>query len=114
MIVPPLVYLVVSLVLWQLANAVFMPELLANRLFEILNAASIERGVQLMGPLAKQLAFANVILLYFIPYAIFAFSWGRLRRFFGSAFFGAGALWGVNVLVLFPLAGQGVFGYRLP
>src|SRR5262245_27779598 len=31
MIVPPLVYLVVSIAFWQLANAVFMPELLANR-----------------------------------------------------------------------------------
>ena len=91
-----------------------MPELLANRLFEILPASTIEHGVQMMGPLAKQLAFANVVLFYFLPYFIFAFTWHRLRCFFGSAFFGAAALWGANVLVLFPLADKGVFGAQLP
>ena len=31
-----------------------------------------------------------------------------------TPFFGAGVLWLVNVLLLFPLAGKGVFGHRLP
>jgi hypothetical protein len=114
MVTPPLVYLVVSIVLWQLANAVFMPELLANQLFEILPVSFIERGVQLLGPLAKQLAFANIALLYFGFYFAFSFNWEKLRRFFGHSFMGAFALWGGNVLILFPLAGKGVFGYKLP
>ena len=114
MIVPPLVYLVVSIAFWQLANAVFMPELLANRLFELLPVSFIERGVQLMGPLAKQLAFANIALLYFGAYFVFALYWDRLRQTFGSAFYAAFALWCGNVLILFPIAGQGVFGYKLP
>ena len=114
MIVPPLVYLVVSIAFWQLANAVFVPELLANRLFELLPVSFIERGVQLMGPLAKQLAFANVALVYFGAYFVFAIYWERLRRMFGSAFYAAFALWCCNVLILFPIAGKGVFGYKLP
>jgi len=114
MIVPPLVFLVVSFVLWQLANAIFIPELLANRLFEILPVSFIEWGVQLMGSLAKQLAFANVTLIYFGSYFAFAFNWERLRPFFKHSFIGAISLWGVNVLVLLPLAGKGVFGYDLP
>src|SRR5512147_1477338 len=105
MVVPPLIYLVVSIMLWLLANAVFMPELLANRLFELLPVSVIERGVQLMGPLAKQLAFANVALVYFGAYFVFALYWERLRRAFGSAFYAAFALWGFNVLILFPIAG---------
>jgi DMSO/TMAO reductase YedYZ molybdopterin-dependent catalytic subunit len=114
MVVPPIVFLVVSVVLWQLANAVFMPELLANRLFEILPVPIIERGVQLLGPLAKQLAFANVAIVYFGVYFVFSLYWERLRRVFGNAWFGAFALWGVNVLVLFPIAGKGILGSDLP
>jgi DMSO/TMAO reductase YedYZ molybdopterin-dependent catalytic subunit len=114
MLVPPIVYLVVSIVLWQLAGAVFMPELLTNRLFEILPVAWIEWGVQWLGPLAKQLAFANVAILYFGAYAVFSFSWDRLRNVFGNTFMASFALWTANVLVLFPIAGKGVFGYKLP
>jgi len=113
-IVPPLIFLVVSIVLWQLAGAVFMPELLSNRLFEILPVPIIERGVQLLGPLAKQLAFANVTLFYFGFYFLFSLNWDRLRRFFGNAWYGAFALWGANVLVLFPIAGNGILGSELP
>ncbi len=114
MIVPPIIFLVVSIVLWQLAGAVFMPELLANRLFEILPASFIERGVQLMGPLAKQLAFANVTILYFGAYFVFSFGWERIRRLFGNVWMGSFVLWVLNVLILFPLAGKGVFGSQLP
>ncbi len=114
MIVPPIVFLITSVVLWQLANAVFMPELLANRLFELLPAAFIERGVQLLGPLAKQLAFANVTILYFGAYFVFSFLWERLRAIFGNVWIASLTLWGVNVLVLFPVAGKGVFGSQLP
>jgi DMSO/TMAO reductase YedYZ molybdopterin-dependent catalytic subunit len=113
MIVPPIVFVVTSIVLWQLANAIFMPELLANRLFEILPASFIERGVQLLGPLAKQLAFANVAILYFGLYFAFSLLWDRLRAAFGGVWLAAMTLWAANVLVLFPLSGQGLFGYRL-
>ena len=114
MIGPPLVYLAVSLVLWQLAGAVFMPELLAHRFFEIMPSNFIERGVQLLGPLAKQLAFFNVVFFYFGAYFVFSFSWDRLKRFLGSVWLGALVLWILNVLVLFPLAGKGAFGSGLP
>src|ERR1051325_11014718 len=103
MIAPPIVFVVVSVVLWQLANAVFMPELLANRLFEVLPAAFIDFGVRWLGPLAKELGFANVALIYFGAYFVFAFFWDRLVRVFGNAWTGSFILWCVNVLVLFPL-----------
>src|SRR5262245_14891109 len=114
MIVPPIVFLITSIILWQLASAVFMPELLANRLFEVLPAALIERGVQLLGPLAKQLAFANVAIVYFGVYFAFALCWDQLRRVFGNVWMGALSLWSVNVLVLFPIAGKGLLGSQLP
>ena len=114
MVVPPLVYLVVSIMLWFLANAIFMPKLLANRLFEILPVSFIERGVQLLGPLAKQLAFVNVAIVYFGAYFAFAFLWDRLKRTFGNAWIASLSLWGVNVLILFPLAGKGLFGSAMP
>src|SRR5438552_7045245 len=114
MIGPPIVFVVTSIVLWQLAGAVFMPELLANRLFEVLPASFIERGVQLLGPLAKQLAFANVAIIYFGAYFLFVFCWERLRRVFGNAWVGGFTLWGLNVLILFPVAGKGPFCVQLP
>jgi DMSO/TMAO reductase YedYZ molybdopterin-dependent catalytic subunit len=114
MIVPPLVYFVASVVLWQLANAMFMPELLANRLFEVLPASFIERGVQLLGPLAKQLAFIIISILYFGAYFLFSLSWVRLRRVFGNVWFASATLWLVNELILFPLAGKGAFGMAMP
>jgi DMSO/TMAO reductase YedYZ molybdopterin-dependent catalytic subunit len=114
MIVPSLIFILVSVVLWQLAGAVFMPELLANRLFEILPASFIERGVQLLGPLAKELAFANVAILYFGAYFVFALGWNRLKSIFGNVWIGAFVLWSGNVFLLFPLSGKGLFGMALP
>src|SRR6185436_19103953 len=112
--VAPLVYLVVSVVLWQLANALFMPELLSNRLFEVLPASMIENGVQFLGAAAKLLAFYGVAVLYFGSYFLFSHFWYRLRSIFGNAFYAGFALWGVHVLVIIPAAGQGVFGFRSP
>src|SRR5215831_9148540 len=110
--VAPLVYLVVSVVLWQLANALFMPELLSNRLFEVLPASMIESGVQMLGAMAKPLAFYGIAVLYFGAYFIFSRSWNRLRSIFGNAFYAGFALWGLHVLVIILAAGQGLFAFR--
>jgi len=112
--VAPLIYCITTIVLWQVANAVFVPELLANRLFEILPVSFIEFGVQSLGALAKKLAFVNIAAIYFGAYWLFSANWGRLRAYLGNAFYASFALWGVNVLILFPATGTGVFGYKLP
>ena len=112
--VAPLIYLVVTIVLWQLGNALFMPELLANRAFEILPASFIEAGVQSFGPLAKQLAFYGIAVFYFGAYFAFAHFWDRIRPYLGNAFYAGFALWGAHVLILIPAAGQGIFAYKSP
>ena len=111
---PPIIFLVVSIVLWQWANAVFMPELLADRFLEIIPVSIVDAGLRILGPLAKQLVFFNFVLLYFGAYFLFAFYWDRLRRTFRNPFYAAFVLWCVNLFVIFPLAGRGVFGYKLP
>lgn len=112
--VAPFIYLVVTLVLWQFGNALFMPELLANRMFEIFPASLIEAAVQWMGPLAKELAFYGIAVVYFGFYFVFAHFWERIRPYLGNAFYAAFALWGVHVLIVIPAAGQGVFAYKSP
>src|SRR5215831_4799532 len=112
--IAPVIYFVVSVILWQFAGAVYVPELLSNRLFEILPVGFIEWGVQLLGPIAKKLALANMTLLYFGLYWLFSQNWGRLRKHFESPFYAAFALWAANELIIFPLAGAGMFGERLP
>ncbi len=70
--VAPVVYFVVSLLLWKIGGGLFMPELLANRLFEIFPVPVIEFAVQLLGPLAKELAFYGIAIGYFGAYFLFA------------------------------------------
>ena len=112
--VAPLIYLVVSVILWQLEIGLFMPELLANRMFEIFPATVIEAAVQMMGPLAKQLAFYGIAVVYFGFYFLFAHHWDRIRPYLGNAFYAAFALWGVHVLVVIPAAGMGIFAIKSP
>ena len=55
--IAPVIYFVVTVILWQLGNGLFMPELLANRMFEIFPVPVIE--------------FAGISNLYGRP------KWGR-------------------------------------
>jgi DMSO/TMAO reductase YedYZ molybdopterin-dependent catalytic subunit len=112
--VAPLVYVAVSLLLWKIGGALFMPELLANRMFEIFPVPFIEFAVQLLGPLAKELAFYGIAIGYFGAYFLFAQHWDRIRRYLGNAFYARFAIWGIHVLILIPAAGQGVFASRSP
>ena len=77
--VAALIYLVVSVLLWKLVGGLFMPELLANRIFEIFPVPFIEFAVQLLGPLAKELAFYAIAIGYFGAYFLFAHFWHRMR-----------------------------------
>jgi len=112
--VAPLIYLAVTVLLWQIGGGLFVPELLANRFFEIMPVRFIELGVQTLGPLAKQIAFYGISLVYFGFYFLFAHFWERIRPYLGNAFYAGFVLWGLHVLVVIPAAGQGVFGYKLP
>jgi DMSO/TMAO reductase YedYZ molybdopterin-dependent catalytic subunit len=112
--IAPLIYFVVSVVLWKLGNGLFVPELVANRLFEIFPVTFIEAAVQLLGPLAEELAFYSITVVYFSLYFLFAYRWDRMRPYLGNAFYAGFALWGVHVLVLIPALGQGIFGYKSP
>src|SRR2546421_8262627 len=63
-IVPPIVFLIVSIVLWQLAGAGFMTELLGHGLLEILPAAVIETGKRWLGPPATQRRLFHVAVCF--------------------------------------------------
>jgi len=112
--VAPLIYLVVSVLLWKLGGGIFMPELLANRAFEIFPVPFIEFAVQLLGPLAKELAFYGIAIGYFGAYFVFAHFWDLIRPYLGNAFYAGFAIWGFHVLVLIPAAGQGIFATKSP
>ena len=112
--VAPLIYFVVSLLLWKIGGGLFMPELLANRMFEIFPVPVIEFAVQLLGPLAKELAFYAITVAYFGAYFLFAQYWDRIRPYLGNAFYAAFAIWGIHVLILIPAAGQGMFAAKSP
>lgn len=112
--VPGLIYTVVSIALWQLMDAVYVPELVTNRIFEMLPVPVIEAGVQRVGAAAKYTAFWLVTAVYFFCYFWFSSAWDRLRPYLGNAFAAGFILWGFHVLILFPAAGAGAFGHRLP
>jgi hypothetical protein len=112
--VAPLIYFVVTIILWQLGNGLFLPDLLANRMFEIFPVPVIEFAVQLLGPLAKELAFYGIAIVYFGAYVVFAYHWERIRPYLGNAFYAGFALWGVHVFLVIPAAGQGVLAYKSP
>ncbi len=100
----PVLYIAITIFLWQYAGAVFMPELFARRLFALL-------------PVLHDIEIAVVInfaVLYFAPYLVFALMWERARAYLKHPFLAAAMFWLVNVLLLFPLLGRGLLGYRLP
>ena len=100
----PVLFLGLSIFLWKYIGAVFVPEALARSLFSILPVLSDVENV----------IVANAAILYFGAYFAFAIFWPRLKPYFGNPFFAAVGLWMVNILVLFPLVGRGILGYRFP
>src|SRR5262249_7351647 len=92
------------LFLWKYLGAVFVPDLLARRVFSLLPALT---DIQLVITI-------NAAILYFAAYFVFAIFWVRLRRFFRHPFLAGFALWLINVTLLLPLLGRGLLGYRMP
>jgi len=100
----PVLFVAVSLFLWKYLGAVFVPDLLARRLFSLLPALT---DIQLVITI-------NAAILYIAAYFVFAIFWVRLRVFFRHPFLAGFALWLINVTLLLPLLGRGLLGYRMP
>jgi len=100
----PVLFTTLSLLLWRYIGAVFVPEVLARSVFSILPALAELETVILI----------NAAILYFGLYFVFAIFWGKLKPYLGNVFFASISLWLVNILVLFPLVGRGILGYKFP
>ena len=100
----PVLFIAVNVLLWKYLGAAFVPELMARSIFGLVPALS---DIQLV-------ILINAAILYFGAYFTFAIFWARLRRFFRNPFLAAFVLWLSNVVVLFPILGRGVLGYRMP
>jgi len=100
----PLLFVGVSIFLWKYVGAVFVPELLARSVIRVLPPLeSIDLFVTI-----------NAALLYFGGYFAIAIFWKPVKVYLRSPFMAALVLWLVNVLIVFPVLGRGVLGYRLP
>jgi hypothetical protein len=100
----PVLFIGVSVLLSRYIGAVFVPDILARSVFSIL-------------PVLRDLEtfiLINTAILYFGAYFVFAIFWGKIKPYVGNVFFAAIGLWLVNILVLFPLVGRGVLGYKFP
>ena len=100
----PALFIGVSVFLWKYVGAVLMPELLARSVFGILPVLLDVEMVVLI----------NAAIIYFGVYFVFAMFWRKLKPYLRNPFLAGLALWLANVLLLFPLLGRGVLGYRLP
>jgi hypothetical protein len=100
----PALFVAVSIFLWKYIGAVFVPQLLARAVFSLLPALSD----------AELVVLINAAVIYFGAYLVFAMFWKRLRPHFRNPFLGALALWLVNVLLLLPVLGKGMLGYKMP
>jgi hypothetical protein len=100
----PALFVVVSIVLWMFLGAIFVPELMARSLFRLLPVLTDMEMVIVI----------NAALIYFAAYFVFAMFWPRLKPYLKNPFLAGMALWLVNVLVVLPILGRGVMGYRLP
>jgi hypothetical protein len=100
----PALFIVVSIFLWRYVGAVFVPELLARAVFAILPVLTDMELVIVV----------NAAIVYFGAYFAFAVFWGRVKPYLRNAFLAAFVLWLVNVLLLFPVLGKGILGYRMP
>jgi hypothetical protein len=99
----PVLFAAVSVFLWKYVGAVFIPQLLARAVFEVLPILADVEMVVLI----------NAALIYFGAYFVFAIFWRRLKPYFRNPFLAGVALWLVNILVLFPVLGRGLLGYRM-
>lgn len=95
---------VVSTLLWKFLGAIFVPELMARSVFRLLPVLAEMEMVILI----------NASLVYFAAYFLFAIFWGRLKPYLINPFLAGMVLWLLNVLVVLPILGRGVMGYRLP
>lgn len=100
----PALFIGISVFLWRYIGAVFVPELMARLVFQIVPALTDMELVIMV----------NAAIVYFGAYFVFALFWGRLRPYLLSPFIGGLALWLVNMTLVFPLLGKGIFGYRMP
>jgi len=100
----PLLFTAVSVFLWKYVGAVFVPELLARSVFSMLPVLTdLETVVRI-----------NAALLYFGAYFTFAVFWPKVKLYLRNPFLAAITLWVVNIVVVFPILGRGILGYRLP
>ena len=100
----PALFIVVSVFLWKYIGAVFVPELVARWLFAAL---------PVLGDI-KVVILINAAILYFAAYFVVAIFWIRLRQYLRNPFLAGLVLWLANVIVVLPLLGRGVLGYRMP
>jgi hypothetical protein len=97
-------YVATSIFLWKYLGGVFIPSLLTRT---ILNALPVLMDF-------KTWVDINTNAFYFGLYFVVGAFWPRLKWHFRNPFLAAMALWLVNVLILFPVIGRGILGYRLP
>ena len=100
----PLMFVAASVFLWRYLGSVFIPDLVTR---SVARAVSIPEGLETV-------VIINANLFYFGAYFLFAMFWPRLKTYFRNPFLAGFVLWMVNVLIIFPLIGRGVLGYRLP
>jgi hypothetical protein len=100
----PALFIAVSVFLWRYIGAVFMPDLMARAIFRIVPALVDMQWVILV----------NASIVYFGAYFVFALFWRRLKFYLRNPFVAGVLLWFVNVAVVFPILGRGLFGYRMP
>jgi hypothetical protein len=100
----PVLFVGVSIFLWKYIGAVFVPELVARSVFRLLpSLASVNLFVMI-----------NAALLYFAGYFVVAIFWKPVKLYLRNPFIAGLALWVVNVVVVLPILGRGILGYRLP
>ena len=100
----PALFVTVSVLLWKYLGAIFMPELMAR---SVLRAIPALTSVDLF-------VLINAEIVYFGGYLLVAVFWRPLKPRLRNPFIAGMALWLVNVLIILPLLGRGVLGYRLP
>ena len=100
----PFLFVAVSIFLWKYVGALFMPELLVRSIFQFApGLASVELYITI-----------NAALLYFGAYFAVAIFWRSLKPRLRHPFTAGLVLWLVNALVILPILGRGILGYRLP
>jgi hypothetical protein len=100
----PALFTAVSIFLWRYAGAVFVPEALARWIFSILPVLTDMETVTVV----------NAAVLYFGGYVVFALFWPVLKPRFGNPFLASLVLFMGNVVIIFPILGRGILGYRFP